>query len=175
LGDTSAAKDIGEALAGAQGVGVATTDAVGQAGPKGGGTGKVAGIGDVGTRGGGAVNLGSKGDVAVRGEVRDSTPTLEDSSVNPEEMVRFVRQRKMAIQSCYEKELKRNPTLRGRIVVRFVISPQGRAQDIEIEENTVGSEAVAGCIRNVVRAWTFPFKPSDGPAVAYPFLFAPAG
>jgi hypothetical protein len=175
LGDGSAAKDIGEALSGAKGVGLATTEAIGSAGQKGGGTGKVAGIGQVGTKGGGDVDLGTKGDVAVRGEVKDSAPILDDASINSDELARFLRQRKMAIQSCYEKELKRNPTLRGRIVVRFVITPQGRAQEIDIEENTLGNEGVAACIRNVVRSWTFPFSPSGGVTVAYPFVFAPAG
>jgi hypothetical protein len=175
LGESTGAADIGAALAGARGVGVATTEAVGATGPKGGGKGKVAGIGDLGTSGGGKVNLGTKGDVAVRGTVKDSAPVLDDSSVNPEELARYVRQRKSAIQSCYEKELKRNPTLKGRIVVRFVISSQGRAGEIEIEENTLGNEAVGACIRNVVRLWVFPFKPQDGVAVAYPFVFSPAG
>jgi hypothetical protein len=53
--------------------------------------------------------------------------------------------------------------------------PSGRPGDIEIEENTLGNDAVGSCIRTVVRGWVFPFKPDEEVPVAYPFLFSPAG
>ena len=175
LGGGTGSGDIANALNGAGGVGVATADALGNGGgPKGGGSGSVAGIGDLKTSGGGAVNLGSKGDVKVSGRVTDAAPEVDSSDVDREALARYVRQRKAAIQNCYERELKRNPTLRGRVVVRFSITPSGRSSDIEIEENSLGNEAVASCIRNAVRTWVFPFKPKSDVAVAYPFVFSPA-
>ena len=173
LGSGTGAGDIAKALAGAGGVGVATADAL-SAGRKGGGSGAVAGIGNLGTAGGGAVNLGVKGDVRVAGNVRDSAPEVESSAVDREALARYVRQRLKAIQNCYEKELKRNPSLKGKVVVRFSITPSGRSGDIDVEENTLGNEGVAACIRTVIRGWIFPFKPPDNVAVAYPFLFSPA-
>jgi TonB family protein len=156
-------------------VGVATSDAIGQGlGRKGGGSGSVAGIGDLGTAGGGKVNLGSKGDVRVAGQVKDFAPEVESSKVDREALARYVKQRLKAIQNCYEKELKRNPSLRGKVVVRFSITPSGRSGDIEVEENTLGNDAVASCIRTVIRGWVFPFNPPNNVAVAYPFLFTPA-
>jgi TonB family protein len=86
-----------------------------------------------------------------------------------------VKARLKAIQHCYEKELKRNPSLKGKVVVRFSIMPSGRTGDIEIEENTLGNDAVGACIRTAIRGWTFPFKPDDEVPVAYPFVFSPAG
>ncbi len=174
LGSSSGSGEIASALAGAGGVGVATTDAVGQGGArKGGGSGAVAGIGEVGTAGGGRVNLGSKGDARVSGQVKESMPDVESSAVDRQALARYVRARLKAMQSCYEQELKRNPSLKGKIMVRFVITPAGRAGDIAFEENTLGSEAVTSCIRSVIRGWIFPFKPPDNVAVAYPFVFSP--
>ena len=175
LGSGTGAGDIAKALAGAGGVGVATTDAIGQgAGRKGGGSGAVAGIGELGTAGGGHVNLGTKGDARLVGNVRDSAPEIESAAVDREALARYVKQRLKAIQNCYEKELKRNPTLKGKVVVRFSILPSGRSGEIEVEENTLGNEAVGACIRTVVRGWIFPFNPPANVAVAYPFLFSPA-
>jgi outer membrane biosynthesis protein TonB len=174
LGSGTGSGDIAKALAGAGGVGVATADALAQAGRKGGGSGLVAGIGDLGTRGGGNVNLGAKGDVRVSGHVRDVAPEVESSKVDREALARYVRQRLKAIQNCYEKELKRNPSLKGKVVVRFSITPSGRSGDIDVEENTLGNEGVSACIRTVIRGWVFPFHPPDNVAVAYPFLFSPA-
>jgi outer membrane biosynthesis protein TonB len=174
LGASTGGRDIATALAGASGVGFATSDAVGAGGPKGAGSGKVAGIGDVGTSGGGHVNLGAKGDVSVSGKVRDAAPEVDSADVDRDALARYVKARLKAIQNCYERELKRNPTLKGRVVVRFSITRGGRTGDIEVEENTLGNEAVGSCIRTVIRSWIFPFKPDDDVPVAYPFLFAPA-
>lgn len=176
LGGASGGGDIAAALAGAGGVGVATEASVGgNSGPRGGGTGKVTGIGEVGTQGGGNVDLGTKKEVQVQGRVQDAAPEVESSDVDRAALARYVRSRLKSIQSCYEKELKRNPNLKGKVLVRFVIRPTGRVGDIDIEENTLGSEAVGSCIRTTIRNWTFPFRPDSETAVSYPFVFSPAG
>ncbi len=175
LGGSTGGGEIAEALAGAGGVGVATAEAIGASGPKGGGTGSVAGIGDLGTSGGGKVDLGAKKEVQVKGRVRDAAPEVESSDVDRDALARYVKARLKAIQNCYERELKRNPQLKGRVMVRFSIKPNGRTSDIEIEENTLGNDAVGSCIRAVIRGWVFPFKPEDEVPVAYPFVFSPAG
>lgn len=174
LGGGTGAGDVAEALSGAGGVGVATSDSLANAGPKGGGTGTVAGIGSLGTSGGGNVNLGNKGDAKVSGRVQDAAPDVDSADVDRNALSRYVKSRMSAIQNCYERELKRNPSLKGKVVVRFSITPAGRSADIEIEENTLGTDSVASCIRTVIRTWVFPFKPESEVPVAYPFVFTPA-
>ncbi|QSQ19414.1 AgmX/PglI C-terminal domain-containing protein [Pyxidicoccus parkwayensis] len=176
LGGASGGGDIAAALAGAGGVGVATEASVGGGtGPRGGGTGRVTGIGEVGTQGGGNVDLGTKKEAQVQGRVQDAAPDVESSDVDRAALARYVRSRLKSIQACYEKELKRNPNLKGKVVVRFVIKPSGRAGEVDIEENTLGNEAVGSCIRTTIRNWSFPFKPDSDTAVSYPFVFSPAG
>src|SRR5262249_55131894 len=175
LGPSTGTGEIASALAGASGGGVATADSLGKGGVrKGGKAGAVAGIGEVGTSGGGNVNLGSKGDARVSGQVRDATPDVESSDVDREKLAHYVRQRLKAMQGCYERELKRNPRLKGKIVVRFSILPSGRSGEIDFEQDSLGNEVVSSCIRSVIRGWVFPFKPSDAVSVAYPFVFSPA-
>jgi outer membrane biosynthesis protein TonB len=175
LGSSTGGGDIASALAGAGGVGIANQASVGASGPRGGGSGSVAGIGDLGTSGGGKVDLGNKKEAEISGRVTSATPEVDSADVDRDALVRYIKARVKAIQNCYEKELKRNPNLKGKVTVRFNIMPSGRAGDIEIEENTLGSDAVGSCIRTVVRGWVFPFKPDDEVSVAYPFLFAPGG
>ncbi len=172
LGNSTGGADIANALAGAGGVGVATAGDVG--GPKGGGAGTAAGIGDLGTSGAGNVNLGAKGDAAIRGRVADAAPEVDSSDVDREALNRYVKARKAAIVACYEKELKRNPSMKGKVVVRFSISTSGRATEIEIEENSLGNDAVGACIKSIIRTWVFPFKPDSDVPVAFPFVFSPA-
>ena len=174
LGSSSGVGDVASALSGASGVGVATADSLAAGGPKGGTAGAAAGIGDLGTSGGGNVGLGEKTQANVRGGVSMQAPEVDSADVDREKLAAYVRSRKGAIQQCYEKELKRNPSLKGKIVVRFSITPAGRTSDIDIEENTLGNEAVASCIKTTIRGWVFPFKPPSDVPVAYPFVFAPA-
>jgi hypothetical protein len=58
-------------------------------------------------------------------------------------------------------------------VVRFTIGPSGRITEIDIDENSLGNDAVVACIKNTIRMWMFPIKDNECP-VAYPFVFAPA-
>ncbi|MDP3154939.1 MAG: AgmX/PglI C-terminal domain-containing protein [Archangium sp.] len=174
LGSSSGVGDVASALSGASGVGVATADSLAAGGPKGGTAGSAAGIGDLGTSGGGNVGLGEKKEATVRGGVSMQAPEVDSTDVDREKLAAYVRSRKGAIQQCYEKELKRNPSLKGKVVVRFSITPAGRTSDIDIEENTLGNEAVASCIKTTIRGWVFPFKPPSDVPVAYPFVFAPA-
>jgi outer membrane biosynthesis protein TonB len=173
LGSGTGSGDVAAALAGARGVSIATADSVGAR--AGGGAGRTAGIGDVGTSGGGKVALAGKGDAKVSGQVSTAAPEVDSADVDRAALSRYIRDRLGAIRGCYERELKRNPALKGKVVVRFNITPAGRAGDIRIEENTLGSPEVASCISGLMRSWIFPFKPPDEVPVQYPFLFTSAG
>ena len=173
LGGATGSGDVSAALAGARGVSIATADSVGAR--AGGGAGRTAGIGDVGTAGGGKVALAGKGDAKVSGQVSTATPEVDSADVDRAALSRYIRDRLGAIRGCYERELKRNPALKGKVVVRFNITPAGRAGDVRIEENTLGSGEVASCITGLMRSWIFPFKPPDEVPVQYPFLFTSAG
>jgi TonB family protein len=172
LGAGTGSGDVAAALAGARGVSVATADSVG--GPRGGDSGRTAGIGDVGTSGGGNVALAGKSDVRVTGKVSAAAPEVDSADVDRAALSRYIRDRLNAIRACYERELKRNPSLKGKVVIRFNITPAGRAGDVRIEENSLGSPDVAACISGLMRSWIFPFKPPDEVPVQYPFLFTPA-
>jgi len=173
LGSGTGSGDVAAALAGARGVSIATADSVGAR--AGGGAGRTAGIGDVGTSGGGKVALAGKGDAKVSGQVSAAAPEVDSADVDRAALSRYIRDRLGAIRGCYERELKRNPALKGKVVVRFNITPAGRAGDVKIEENTLGSPEVASCITGLMRSWIFPFKPPDEVPVQYPFLFTSAG
>src|SRR6185295_18701026 len=173
LGSGTGSGDVAAALAGARGVSIATADSVGAR--AGGGAGRTAGIGDVGTSGGGKVALAGKGDAKVSGQVSTAAPEVDSADVDRAALSRYIRDRLGAIRGCYERELKRNPGLKGKVVVRFNITPAGRAGDVRIEENTLGSPEVASCISGLMRSWIFPFKPPDEVPVQYPFLFTSAG
>jgi len=86
-----------------------------------------------------------------------------------------VKRNRGAIKYCYESQLMRYPTLRGKVVVDFIIDTGGRVIQVKVPTNTLAPSAarsnVARCLMKFVSRWRFP-RPSGGKArVIYPFTF----
>lgn len=89
-------------------------------------------------------------------------------------VTRTVKRKLGAIKRCYEKQLRRNPTLAGKVTVEFTIVEAGNVPRARAIENTTGDAQVASCVVRTVKRFRFHPGP-DGGAVtyAYPFVFAP--
>lgn len=177
---TGSAEDI---LAASSGVGVATSSGSGtlRAGSGGGtGSGEGGDLGqlNMGTGGGGMsigegtgpeerrvsgrINLEGGGDIGGSGDF--------DANL----VVRQIRARLTAIRRCYETELRRNPTLAGKVTVEFTIEERGNVTGSRASENTTGSPAVAACVVDTVSRFRFNPGPEGGSVrFSYPFVFAP--
>ena len=165
--------DVASALSGAGGVAVATDpSAVG--GRKGGGQGGTASIGDLATSGGGGgkVGYGQKSEARVSGSVATEQAEIDSTDVDQGKLGAFVRARIGLIKACYENQLKRNPSLKGKIRIRFTILETGGLTDVAVVENTLGSPEVSSCIVGTMRGWRTPFRPSGTVTVEYPFVFS---
>jgi len=62
-----------------------------------------------------------------------------------------------------------------RIIVSWLIKPNGKVSDVKISKTTLKSERVESCIIKKIKRWIFP-KPIGGGdvKVKYPFIFKPA-
>jgi outer membrane biosynthesis protein TonB len=165
--------DVATALSGAGGVAVATDPGAG-GGLKGGGQGRAASIGELATGGGGAVAYGTKTEVKVTGTVATEAAEIDSSDIDQGKLGAFVRARQGLIKACYENALKRNPNLKGKVVIRFTILETGGVADVSAAQNTLGTPEVAACIINTIRSWRTQFRPSGPVTVEYPFLLSPA-
>ena len=73
------------------------------------------------------------------------------------------------ISRCYEAALAKVDEAKGRVVVRFVIDPQGNVPSAHLAADELGVEGVGCCVVQRVAAWTFP-RPQGGYAIVeYPF------
>lgn len=87
-----------------------------------------------------------------------------------------VQQAMPAIESCYLKAAKKKPGLRGRVLVNFVIAPDGSVpyaasldQGTDFPDNTA-----VDCVLRVFQSLRFP-EPVGGRVVAtYPLVLEPA-
>lgn len=82
---------------------------------------------------------------------------------------------KAALYRIYNRELRRNPTLQGKVVLRLTIEPDGRVSSCKIESSDMQAPALESKI--VERVEKFNFGPKEGvPAITilYPIDFLPA-
>lgn len=125
----------------------------------------------------GPVTSGKKGkEVQVSGVVNVRTPSeaIGTGVLSTAEIAKTVNRRKGAVKDCYERQLKRNPSLEGAVRIQFTIEPSGRVSRTQVLENTTRDAALATCIAGKIKSWRFA-KPDGGSVtVAFPFVFAPA-
>lgn len=93
------------------------------------------------------------------------------------DMVSDVIRRNMGqIRFCYEQGLQLDPSLAGRVGVRFVISGSGQVKLADVENTTLNSKQIEECIVMRLKSWKFPLP--DGGVdvkVSYPFSFKRTG
>ena len=110
----------------------------------------------------GRVNLNRGGDVGGSGDF--------DAKL----VQKQIKARLKAIQRCYENELRKNPSLKGKIKVEFTIEERGNVTGVRATENSMGSPAVANCVTKTVRRFRFNPGPDGGSVrFEYPFVFQP--
>ncbi|MCB9734514.1 MAG: AgmX/PglI C-terminal domain-containing protein [Deltaproteobacteria bacterium] len=113
-----------------------------------------------------------RGEIKVRANVGGGAVTGQTGTgqIDKSAVARVFSRRKGAIKYCYEKALKGNPNLRGKVTIRFTIGSAGRITDISASGNTTGNSEIASCIIDKVRGWRFD-PPSGGSVTfSYPFL-----
>ena len=178
-------KSLENAFAGSTGVSTASSDVERSglrraASAKATGTGSKTGIGDLGVKGAAAakkgVDTGSKREgpkVKARVSLRGATAVVGSGIVDRNAVSAVINRRRGALVSCYERELKKNPNLKGKITVRFTIGTAGRVTSSSVANSTLSSAAVGSCVASRIRGWRFP-KPEGGSvSVSKSFVFAP--
>ena len=94
-----------------------------------------------------------------------------DGKMDQSKINAIIKSKQKALQDCYERELRKNPNLQGKIVVRFTIGEDGKVSDVRIESDSMGNPEVSDCILSRIRRWIFP-KPDEGSVtVSVPFVF----
>ena len=143
------------------------------------------GNGNVGRLGGGGNGLGDgtgAGFVRVESAIADleeSSRPLSDglAAGRTDEEIQIVFDRyKAALYRIYNKQLRKDPTLRGKILMRISIETNGSVSMCKVESTDLASpELVANIVERIKR---FNFGPKEGVpkiTILYPIDFLPAG
>jgi hypothetical protein len=150
----------------------------------GGGPGAGIGLARVGTCGAGpclglpggfgaSVGRHGPGHKTTAPRIRPLGVTSVGGRLPPEVIQRVVRQNFGRFRQCYEDGLRRNPTLEGRVAVRFVIGRDGAVSNAGNGGSDLADSGVVSCVIGAYYGLSFP-PPEDGIVkVVYPILFTP--
>jgi TonB family protein len=90
-----------------------------------------------------------------------------------ESLLGVVRRYAPGIQFCYDNELKKNPGLRGKLVVSITVLASGEVSAVSIVDDSLHSPAVTQCILAQIRGWRFPPISHGVTSFKSPFVFTP--
>lgn len=151
----------------------------------GGGFGDGAGIsiGDVGRgligpgrglEGWGRANaLNRSGHVTKVPTLRTAHTELDGGRIPPQVVQRIVRQNFGRFRLCYQQGLARNPSLEGRVPVRFIIGRDGAVTNVSAMGGFPDSQ-VQSCVQSAFYGLSFPAPEGGVVQVTYPLIFSPS-
>ncbi len=130
---------------------------------------------------GGGAAIGGGGTVVVErrisgnaslgsGDAEGGEGTLDASRV-----AGILRSNIGGIRSCYERALRNNPTLSGRLEIHFTIGTSGRVTGSPSTSGLAAAPEVGSCIASRVRGLVFPAPEGGAVEFSFPFNFSPGG
>lgn len=170
----------GDAIGDAFGAGALGLSGVGEGG---GGRGEGIGLGNIGTLGHGAgTGTGQgfgNGHGRLGGAHQTKSPSLRQGATQvngrlpPEVIQRIVRQNFGRFRLCYENGLRNNPTLSGRVSVKFVIDRSGAVSTAQDGGSELPDQGVISCVVRGFGNLSFPQPEGGIVTVVYPIIFNP--
>lgn len=137
----------------------------GGGGGPGGGLG-VGGKGD-GSGNGTGVGGGGKGGSLTKGGSGKASRSLED--------IKLVFERnKGAIYAIYNRALREDPSLQGKVVVKLTIAPAGHVVDVKVESSELHASELEQKLLARIRSFDFGAKDVDQMVVTWPVDFLPS-
>ncbi|MFP4521482.1 MAG: AgmX/PglI C-terminal domain-containing protein [Fibrobacterota bacterium] len=116
---------------------------------------------------GGDINLSRK-DQAAESRTKKSSGARTQSSIQ-----KNIRRLKIRLERLFERYLKKDPSLSGKIVVSFVILPDGVTSDIKIASSTLDNREFADKVKYYVSRTRFDAVPGADPLkVTLPLAFS---
>lgn len=100
-----------------------------------------------------------------------SEPTTDTCDGDAGAVARVVRANLGAIRSCYERASRNNPSLAGRLTMRFTVGESGRATSAHV--NGVDPE-LDQCVERALQRWVFPVPACGAADYEYPVAVSPA-
>jgi periplasmic protein TonB len=90
-----------------------------------------------------------------------------------EEVRRIFDSNKGSIFAIYNRALRQDPTLQGKVVLELVINPSGQVMDVKVVASELADEDVVAKIVNRIRLFDFGKRDVGTTTISYPVHFLP--
>jgi protein TonB len=132
--------------------------------------------------GGGAVGLGTRSTTQVESPIGVSTDGAgggrgqrhKMASRTDEEIQLVFDRNKGAIFGIYNRALRTDPALQGKMVLRLTIAPSGEVTDIGVVSSELGDQALERKLTLRIKQFNFGAKEVETVTVTYPIEFFPS-
>lgn len=88
--------------------------------------------------------------------VEGATGTIDTKAVNS-----IINNNFSQVKACYERRLKMNSFLEGKLDLNIVVSTSGKVVAVTVNSDSVRDAEMLSCVKNTIRSWEFP-KPEGG-------------
>ncbi len=105
-------------------------------------------------------DFGKKTEKMVVSQSKVEAEAGKSAGRNAEAVLAVINSHRSAIEYCYQRALRQNPNLKGKVSLRFVIRADGSVGDVTVLSSTLGDPAVESCIVAKIRSWR-DFGPID--------------
>lgn len=126
---------------------------------------------DTGGGAGVSANLGKKAAAKMDGSVKPG-PEASQRFCKWDNIFSVVQQRAGVMRACYERELRLQPGLQGKVTLKWKIDLDGAVEKATTVDSSMGSRAVDDCLVKTVCGMRFA-KPDGGSCIVqWPFVFS---
>ena len=111
-------------------------------------------------------NIKDKGDTTVGSKlstIKIKTVEVTGSIDYATSVSNIIKDSNAAVKRCYDKALLVNPSLEGKVSITILINEKGRAESINIAEDTLKNAEIIMCIKGIISRLRFP-QPEDSSA-----------
>jgi hypothetical protein len=164
------AEGKGSGTTGGSGGGSGTGTVISRQGLKGSGYGGGSGggpadINQIATASSGRVESGQRqGSALPTPRVTGSGGGTVSGNVDSQGVLSVITRKNSSFTRCYERALKANPDLAGKLGYEISVSEEGQVLDVKFIENTLRAPDVMDCVKSILLRLSFP-KPKGGPAI----------
>ena len=78
---------------------------------------------------------------------------------------------KPAIVKCVNEQKAKDPSLSGKLVMRWTIQTNGKTKNVSCQTSEFRSTYMASCISGLIKGWNFPKHRVQGDPIDFPFTF----
>lgn len=78
---------------------------------------------------------------------------------------------KPAIAKCVEDQRKKEPGVKGTLLMKWTILTSGKVSNVSVQTEELKGSYMAGCVGPLIKGLTFPRHKTQGEPITFPFKF----